>query len=119
MNSKTLTLATARTLTLALAAFSIVMATPRVFAEDSADPSIKVHFSDLNLQSDAGVATLYGRIQSAARTVCNEAIPSSDPRYVNHYWKCVNSAVANAVNNVNSSTLTAMYQSKTGKSRVG
>lgn len=53
----------------ALAAFSIALVAVPAAAEKM---SIEVQYSDLNLDNPAGMATLEGRIQAAARKICGK-----------------------------------------------
>jgi UrcA family protein len=73
-----------------------------------------VKFADLNLQNPAGAETLYRRIQHAAEKVCWD---SRDIHVLNDVArrKCVESAVAKAVNDVNKPFLTALYERKSNK----
>jgi len=72
------------------------------------DPaSIKVGYSDLNLSTIAGAQALYGRIKSAARTVCGyEGRNLTDQAAWN---SCYHGAIADAVAKVNSPLLTAVH----------
>jgi UrcA family protein len=78
--------------------------------------SVKVKFGDLDLGKAEGVQTLYKRIETAARRVCNEDAEPGDPRWHSHWRYCYNTAVANAVHDVNNQWLTAMHQEKGGQS---
>ena len=68
-----------------------------------------VNFADLDLSRDSGVATLYSRINAAAREVCrpqdfwSERMRGFDCRY---------EAVARAIADVNSPALTSYYLTK-------
>lgn len=68
-----------------------------------------VRFDDLNITSEAGLATLYRRIQNAARTVCGP--PSfAGTRVVSQDWKdCVSASVRNAIRSINMPQLTSYY----------
>jgi UrcA family protein len=77
--------------------------------------SMKVKFGDLNLDSQAGVETLYKRIRTAARIVCWNDTSTSDPRYFYNRRKCELTAEAKAVRDVNNRNLTAMYRAKHGE----
>ena len=57
--------------------------------------SITVQFADLDLDRDAGVATLYVRIRGAARRVCEPQL--NDPLAMPTYGDCVKRAVTAAV----------------------
>lgn len=71
-----------------------------------AAPQRVVSFGDLNLDSPAGVKTLYGRLNSAARAVCR---PASAAPYV--LWaqsrKCTHNALSDAVATIDNPNLTA------------
>ena len=81
---------------------------------DSFDaPQITVKYGDLNLANSQGVATLYSRIQAAAKNVCWQ-----DGRGVQATVqgnRCVDKAILGAVTKVNNSALSAMYGEKSGK----
>jgi UrcA family protein len=74
-------------------------------------PSRRVNFADLDLTNSAGAATLYARIKSAARQVCQ-------PEY---NWlsklrtladQCTDQAIARAVADVNAPELTTYFMAK-------
>jgi UrcA family protein len=118
MNRKMSSVTTRSAISIALAGLLVAFA-PGAFAADDPDaPSMKVHFGDLNLSTDAGVETLYKRIKIAARTVCQESEVAGDGRVASHYWACYDKAVADAIGKVNNTQLTAMYQRAT-HTRVG
>jgi UrcA family protein len=77
-------------------------------------PSRAVRFADLNLASDKDVATLYHRIQWAARLVCLDATFMSDPLRVKKLELCIDATVERAIGNVNRPLLTALHRSRTG-----
>jgi len=68
-----------------------------------------VKFADLNVNTQAGVEVLYGRIHAAARRVCDQ--PAGDPTGIK---ACMSKAEAGAIAKVNTPLLTAFYQKKTG-----
>ena len=68
-----------------------------------------VKFGDLNLNSQAGVEALYGRIHAAARRVCEQ--PAGEQAALKG---CMAKAERQAIGKVNNSSLTAFYQKKTG-----
>jgi UrcA family protein len=73
-----------------------------------------VKYADINISSPQGAAALLARIQSAAQRVCwdsdeNHRFASSQAH------ACITKAVATAVSQVNQPTLTALYNSKSGK----
>jgi UrcA family protein len=99
-----------------LAMFAIAsgsLSATQAFAAHETDAvhSEKVSYADLNLATPAGAATLYNRIEIAARRVCGPDIGAT--RYFERKG-CRKSAVAAAVTKVNSPMLTAVYHSKTG-----
>ena len=118
MTRKNWSITTRSALSIALAGLLVAFAPGAFAADDSDAPSLKVHFGDLNLSTDAGVQTLYKRIKIAARTVCNESEVAGDGRALSHYWACYDKAVADAIGKVNNTQLTAMYQHAT-HARVG
>jgi UrcA family protein len=78
-------------------------------AADATDArSITVKFGDLNVSSPDGAAALYGRIRSAAKTVCLPAQSSSDP-FKSEFSTCVRKAIADAVSKVNRMELYTVY----------
>ena len=70
-----------------------------------------VNFADLDLNRDTGVATLYARIKSAAREVC-EPVDNWSSRMLNS--DCRHDALAKAIADVNSPALTSYYQARGG-----
>ena len=73
-----------------------------------AAPTVHVRYDDLNLQTDAGTQALYRRITKAARTVC----PDPDSRELAvriESEHCQATAIAKAVNDVNSPKLAQLY----------
>lgn len=82
---------------------------------NAAEPDLRdtlrmdVSYSDLNLDSAAGVKVLYSRLRSAARHVC---VPFDDgqQRAINfHFHACFKNALDSAVAKINKPTLTAMH----------
>ena len=68
-----------------------------------------VKFGDLNLDSQAGVEALYGRIHAAARRVCE--MPAGEQAAAE---RCMAKAERQAIGKLNISSLTAFYHKKTG-----
>jgi len=68
-----------------------------------------VKFADLNIDTQAGVQALYGRIHAAARRVCDQ--PAGEQSAVR---SCMSKAEASAIAQVNTPLLTALYEKKTG-----
>ncbi len=75
-------------------------------------PSRVVEYGDLDLGRDSGVATLYSRIRSAAKEVC-EPIDVVFIKLLRERFDCRKDAVARAVADVNSPALTNYYLAKT------
>jgi UrcA family protein len=75
-------------------------------------PSRVVAYGDLDLSRDSGVATLYSRINSAARQVCEPVDPLLT-KLQRERFDCRQLAVARAVSDVNSPALTSYYLAKT------
>jgi UrcA family protein len=74
-------------------------------------PARTVHYADLNLNTDAGVAKLYNRIRNAAQLVCGNV----DPRRLDEATAakaCINRAVFSSVAAVNSPKLTSEYNAR-------
>jgi UrcA family protein len=79
-------------------------------AATSADPPQRtVSYADLNLSHPAGAATLYSRIKSAARAVCE---PQLGIELITNtfYKRCVEDAIGRAVADVNAPVLAALYR---------
>jgi UrcA family protein len=70
-----------------------------------------VSYGDLDLRSNAGAATLYSRIRSAAREVC-EPLDEVMIKLLRATYDCRTDAVARAVAKVDSPVLTNYYLGK-------
>ena len=88
-----------------------VLVASNAYADDQVR-SETVKFADLNVNTQAGAETLYGRIHAAARRVCDQ--PGN--------WMlgagtsaCVTKAEGEAIGKVSLPLLTAYYEQKTGK----
>jgi UrcA family protein len=91
----------------AAAWLACVLAAASAYADDQSR-SETVKFADLDLNTQAGVETLYDRVHAAARRVCIRAGslgPASN---------CVREAEGAAIGKVNTPLLTAYYQKKAG-----
>ena len=85
-------------------------------AEPSQTLTKTVHFGDLNLDTEQGAQTLYVRLRSAAKQVCApiESIELSR-RLV---WEtCINNAVADAVQQVDKTMLSALHVRAVNRSK--
>jgi UrcA family protein len=83
-------------------------------AADDDVPHEIVKYGDINLSSPQGAATLLARIQSAARRVCERSEEMNLSAQAQAH-ACITKAVATAVSQVHQPTLTALYNSKNGK----
>jgi UrcA family protein len=74
-------------------------------------PSVTVRYSDLNLDSTAGISSLYTRIQDAATEACRPVEgPQSVSRTLWTAWnKCFHHAIADAVRAVHNDKLSAYH----------
>jgi len=73
-----------------------------------------VKFADLNLNDPKAVVTLYERITTAADSVC-EPVNSRIIETQAHIRHCQREAIAQAVRDVNSSSLTSYYMTATNR----
>ena len=96
----------------AVAAVSLASVTVAAHANPAVDaPTRTVHYSDLNLNTQAGVATLYNRIRNAAQLVCGNV----DPRRLDEAASakaCIDKAVFSSVTAVNNPMLTSEYNAR-------
>ncbi len=77
---------------------------------DENSNSITVSFADLNLSQEEGVKTLYGRLKLAARQSCG----SADTRDLQRFRlnrKCIETALANAVERIDNEQLKQLHSS--------
>ena len=78
---------------------------------------IAVRFSDVQLKSEADAEQLYKKLRSAAKSVCDDNAGGHRTLEVrNRAEKCVNQVLADAVRKIDQPLLTALHESKTGKS---
>ena len=95
----------------ALGAFLIVGASGAAYAAEPADaaPAVKVSYADLNLASAQGNSTLYARIVSAARQVCNsQDVDIRDLQRFSAAQACEANAITQAVSAAHSQQLAAL-----------
>jgi UrcA family protein len=82
-------------------------------AADTRDlPQVIVKFGDLNLSNPRAAAKLYGRIDTAAREVCEPLIISGNLASQVRADACVHKAIVDAVTHVNQPALSAVLASK-------
>jgi UrcA family protein len=78
-----------------------------------------VSYGDLNLQSEAGAATLLSRISKAARIVCDIPPPgASNIHPKTQRYACRREAMQNAVDSVNHPMVKAVYENARGNTRL-
>jgi UrcA family protein len=95
--------------TLALA--SALLAPHATYADDQR-PTAAVRYGDLNLDTRAGVDTLFRRIQVAAQEVCQEYEPRGTFAASAAHQLCMRNAISDAVRNVGSPALAAYYSER-------
>jgi UrcA family protein len=74
-------------------------------------PSRVVDYGDLDLSRKSGISTLYARINSAAREVC-EPLDVWSSKLLQKTHECRHDAVARAVGDVNSASLTSYFEQR-------
>jgi UrcA family protein len=85
---------------------------PQAFAAEPASTTVK--YSDLNLQTPAGVQALYKRIHNAAQQVCDSG-GDRNLSILSFDRKCAASAENAAIKQVHNEALSAYYQTKIGR----
>jgi UrcA family protein len=75
--------------------------------------NVVVKYGDLNLNSQAGIASLHKRIRNAAESVCNQ-LETRILGLREAYDACVDQAVADGVAAVGSPALTQFHSLKSG-----
>jgi UrcA family protein len=95
-------------------ALSLAAAGGVAHADAASDvPARTVHYSDLDLNTQAGAAALYNRIRNAAEQVCGNV----DSRRLDEAAAakaCVDHAVAASVSSVNNAKLSSEYAAHVG-----
>jgi UrcA family protein len=99
----------------ALCAVALATARPALAADV---PRVTVQYGDLNLASTPGVTQLYGRIRSAAATVCGTPPDIRDLNRGALWVSCRDQAIANAVLAVGNPALTALHTGKPAPEQV-
>jgi UrcA family protein len=80
-------------------------------AADKGFNQVKVEYSDLDLEKEAGAATLLRRLSRAAKNVCGAAhLDVSNFHQKRERVACRMTALQNAVADVNHPIVTALYQ---------
>ena len=93
-----------------MAAVAAVCLASVVHADEAART---VHYSDLNLNTQAGAAILYKRIRHAAEQVCGD-VDSRQLAQAAAAKACVNRAIFTGVRSVNAPNLTSEYNARAG-----
>jgi UrcA family protein len=79
-------------------------------ASDDEVPTYHVNYADLDLGHTAGAESLFARIKSAARRVCEPVAASAPFPFAQVREKnCMDKAIADAVANVHAPLLTSIY----------
>jgi UrcA family protein len=73
----------------------------------------RVNFADLDLTRNEGAATLYSRIKSAARQVCDPLVVYAPRDSMLRMHRCEEDAIARAVADVNAPVLTSYHRERT------
>jgi UrcA family protein len=96
----------------ALVATGLAFATSAAVAAPQTETrELTVNYADLNLESAAGIESLYARIRSAAKNVCGTA-ERYELRAKAEMRACRESAVANAVAKIDNAALAARHAGK-------
>jgi UrcA family protein len=104
----------------ALAAIScgVALTTTAMADQSDGEPLTKVvSYGELNLNSESGARTLYGRLQMAARQVC-APFDGGTIRQRTNWRECFDQAIARSVKEVDQPVLTAYHLSRTGKTEA-
>jgi UrcA family protein len=99
---------------------SFGLATTASYAASPGDaaPSVKISYVDLDISTDHGLKTLYGRIEDAASQVCPHLISGDFSSVRNQVVSsCRDAAIARAVEQINNPRLSALHANR--KSAVG
>ena len=118
---KTITLKTNTHIALAaVAAVCLASVTIAAHADQAANdvPARTVHYSDLNLNTQAGAAILYKRIRHAAEQVCGD-VGSRQWEQAAAARACLHRAIFSSVQSVNNPKLTAVYTTRLGGAQKG
>ena len=95
------------------AACALVLLPTPGFARIADDTrSVAVHYSDLNLNTEAGASALYSRLVRAARNVCGDEVEVVDINQVKDIDECRKATLADAVYNVDRPLLTQVYEDR-------
>jgi UrcA family protein len=102
--------------TLSLTAALLWLAVPahadRIEGVTVSAPTIKVSYADLDINKPRGLEVLYSRIQRAARSVCDYDYSIKELARGRHAKACYETAMDDAVRQINRPTLTAFHRTK-------
>ena len=99
----------------ALAALACLVGSAQVLAASQTEThSVTVRYSDLDLTTSGGAATLYHRLQGAARIACG--YEDHNLATLPYVRRCNVSAISDAVASVNSPLVTAIHAAHRGSS---
>jgi UrcA family protein len=79
------------------------------------EQSLEVRYDDLDLGGNAGIAQLYGRLRSAAETVCDTGYRPQTLFLVPGWRACVTGALEQAVAEVDRPALTAYHAAQANR----
>jgi UrcA family protein len=96
-----------------LGALALSFASVSSAEEDTTVPQVVVRFTDLDVSTSHGAATLYGRIHNAAINVCWRMY-NNEPAFRLHKDACLQKVIADAVIKVDQPALSAVFASKYG-----
>ena len=103
-----------RHLALAAIACGVALSMPAMADQSDGEPLTKiVSYADLNLNSEPGARTLYGRLRTAASQVCSP-LRGVSLRERTNWRECFDPALARSVAKVDEPMLTAYHLSRTG-----
>ena len=74
--------------------------------------SVAVHYSDLNLNTEAGASALYSRLVIAARNACDDPATIVDINQMRTIEECRKDALADAVYRVDSPLVTQAFEKR-------
>jgi UrcA family protein len=85
----------------------------RAETPESVGKSVRISYSDLDLETTAGVEKLYERIEQAARRVCEQHGVRLSATTQRRFNKCVDASMSTAARSVGNATLLSMLASGT------
>jgi UrcA family protein len=104
-----------------LGALTIVFATavlPAAADSRLVEESLEVRYTDLDLDKEAGVASLYTRLRNAAEQVCDTGLGPQALFLSSSQRACVTAALDEAVANIDRPALTAYHAARTSQAGV-